>query len=212
MGRAHSQQPQLLFTVARSTSQGGYHHLEVCVVQESVWRDHICKFTWQADWQTDYWYGFHVELRCETGEHLQRACRIAQRVMRDLHSPRPEAVVERLAEMRAKLSVYDSRVSQCVPVGEVLPPRIRRWVDDYQALCHPHCHASVLASSAEEARTEIAKQLLDQSDGEALLREFLDAGRPVMIAYGDTPPEVPDLDEMLRLEWVRPEEQVAAAI
>ena len=209
MARAQAKQTQLLFPGGRSLSTGGYHHLEIRGVQEGVWRDRICEFGWQADRNTDYWYGFHVELRCETGDHLQRACRIAQRVMRDLHSPHPEVVFERLQRMHARHSVYDTRVSQYVPVGEVLPPDIRRWVDDYQTLCHNSCNASVLAVSRDEAQQEIAKQLCDRD--EALLREFLDAGRPVMIAYGDTPPEIPDLGDMLRLEWAQPREPEAIA-
>ena len=92
--------------------------------------------------------------------------------------------------------IYDTRLSERVPVSEVLPAEVSSWIDGYSQMGNPHCRYSSLAVSEAEAMIDILTQASMKQDTE-YIKQFIDAGQPVFIPQYDKAPNVVPVEDLL---------------
>lgn len=153
------------------------------------------EFRWQTSRKKpDDAYAFRVEIETDMLEKLTVLNKTARRVLRDLHRPSPQEVIDRLERLRpsAERVVYDGRVGGYLQPSRVPPPEIHRWVDGYDQVPGfgaSGCMVNALAHVDDGAADKIEDELVRHADGKWLsdrykryLDAWRDAGRPVIDA------------------------------
>ena len=154
--------------------------------------DYDVQLDWQANTRPDperdrHWYAFTYEIRAARLEFAERALRTLRRLqgrgekaLRFHSHLDPVDVLARLRALRAVEVVYDPRVSELVPLDQLLPPDVHDWRDDYRAMGRPHCTTGCLARTEREAHAGIAAELAQNERYQEYLIAWLQAGRPVI--------------------------------
>lgn len=105
-------------------------------------------------------------------------------------------------------TVYDQRERKRVPLKDVRPPDIRRYVDDYEKTGDHYCQWSVLAVDQDNARRIMTKAAASNVATLPTSEELLDrfarwtsAGRPVkLIDYEEAPDTTTLIDRITAMK------------
>jgi hypothetical protein len=184
-------------------SDSSYLHAEICVFANnphgSCW-DGV-RFTWQAnrDGEHKNWYGFRVEMEARLLNHLNQQIHIARRIMTEntnWETP-PDVILDRLEKIATEV-VYDSRLSQYIPLSEIMPASVLAWRDNWQAMGKASCTVGCLAETREEAQDLILLELAKDKHYHEYMIDWLKAERPVL-CLDDKQPDTQTARERLTL-------------
>jgi hypothetical protein len=195
-----STRPRLCYTAARYSDVGSpYEHFEIQVFYQNFLftSETTVAITWQTDQNSSRWYGCNIQLNSSDSEMLEKSYKLAQRVIRGLEGRDPEHVLDRLETLKATEVVYDSRVSEFVPLAKVAGPEKKRWMDHWQRMGRSHCHIAVVAETEDEARKLILKEAAERNETR-FISQFIDAGQPVF-TNGDCQPDTTPARERVQI-------------
>ncbi len=155
-------------------------------------------FTWQADADKDSWYAFHVSIEAGSLYKLNEKVKLARRVMgRTRWDTQPGDVLDRLGRIATEVT-YDCRLSQHVPLSEVLPASFLAWRDDYRRMSKGSCTVGCIAESEDRARIQLLLNLAKAPHYQEYMMEWLQAGQPI-VCLDDKRPDTTSARERLSL-------------
>src|SRR5947208_7590043 len=102
------------FTLYRTLSNGGYHHLYIDVREKGYGSgDPVVRMKWQAEPSTDHWYGFTATIEGSRTSQIREAARFLMFLIPDAESgwgTTPESVLDAFALRNHRRLFYDRRV------------------------------------------------------------------------------------------------------
>lgn len=180
---------KLIYRITKTRPDGQYKHLEIDIKPGgSINHDDGVQITFQADHSKNVWsewYGFHVELRADGPDDLKEKTAIAKMAMAAPDTT-PLGIIAHI-DKHAMRAVYDSRMSENVPVSELAPDG---WKCFYNDACSNYY--KIMARDDIDAKERFVKAM--KSD-EWSLRNFLRDGCAVHTHDGQSTcaPIVPDI-------------------
>lgn len=141
-----------------------YSHFTMRIFRKNVHASmtELCTLSWQGEAGASRWYaGSITPYRCTTVEDLNAVSNALHTLLGDASISiyeHPEYVIQRANEKKWEEVVYDSRVSEYVPISKVLGPEFHMWGDD-QRVC------SCVASTEDEARKMLSAKMLKYGYG-----------------------------------------------
>ena len=171
-------------------------HAEIIIWPESAYGscyDSGITLTWQGDASGSdrSWYGFHITLEAHSVTDLNGKVKLARRVLdKEIRwDASPDQVLDRLETIAIEV-VHDPRLMQHVPLCEVLPVTSLSWRDDFRKMGRSSCTVGCVAETESEAKLKLLVALATPHYQE-YLREWLDAGQPVMLLCDKRPDTMP---------------------
>lgn len=193
-------------TTLEDTRNGGkcYQHLTLQVFHESLFTpDGYVTFTWQTDDDNDRWYAGEVIINCRCHTKLQEAYKLAARLTRNMNGYEFSLadILGRLDRIRAVEVAYDPRLSENLPLDQIAPAHLRRYMDNYKVYENGSrfgcgIRYAVLAANEEEAKKEILKKAAEDGDTDFITR-FIEANQPVFYSSTDRVPNTTPIRERI---------------
>jgi hypothetical protein len=145
--------------------------------------------TWLKGWSD--WYGCDIRVEGRSLSDIQEsaaAVRSALGSQEPWQMPDVATILLRLARKKATFTevLYDARLHQYVPIDELQPEGYEAWLDDAKAMGRSYPTTSVLARHQDEAQRKMVIALAE-GGYDAVLEEFVKAGKPVYRSYEKAP-------------------------
>ncbi len=208
-----------LFYTARREKDRKYGHISVTLRTGDRSEDELFTVRWQCDDHNDGWYGIQVAAEvsgcdfAECGSRLGKAGKLLNRIARDQNCHGPVNFLARLLALGIERQVYDGRVSNYIPVADVMPSQYQRWMargaDGY-------CTYSALATNEDDARIKLgvkfAQGIAEYQRYSDRFEQWVLNGKRVELDYNAQCPETPTTEELCKLlkEPAKTEEPAAA--
>lgn len=182
------------------TSQSEYSHLHLEIVEPcKIYAldrfgpcETVIEFRWQSHAGSGDWYGNQVHVEARTVEALTRASKFIKRHCVERTIPGPEELIATLEAAGIVRCVYDSRLSEFIPVADLLPLDHVRWLAK-----SPNglgCYVSVVAApdDREAATRKLSRELARYC--EQRHEEWILGGKPVEIDSYSQAPKIAEID------------------
>jgi hypothetical protein len=182
------------------TSQSDYSHLHLEIVEPckiyALDRFGPCEtsieFRWQSHVGHGEWYGNQIHVEAKSVEALTRANKFIKRHCKERTIPSPAELIATLESAGIVRCVYDSRLSEFIPVTDLLPLDHVRWLAK-----KPHesgCYVSVVAPSdnPKVATRKLSRELARYC--EQRHEEWILGGKPVEIDSYSQAPKIAEID------------------
>lgn len=153
------------------------------------------KFKFQANMSEDKanldnWYGGSLEIECRHYDSIGKLASLAKRLLdKDKYGM---ALADVLASLEAKGSevTYDGRLSQNVPLAEVLPVEYKRYLDKPS-----YPKYGCLARSEEEAEGKMIEKAVENKDFD-YVTSFVQGGKQVYLSNGINGRGLPETEDI----------------
>ena len=205
--------PKFFFTVRRKDSSRQYAHLIVSVYPMPTSEYHTgLEKVFELRWQSDVdqtpasWYAPHFEIDTDDPPQVMP---LATRLIgkHPLHWDAAKWVKD-FEAAGFERRIYDGRLSQYLPVSEVVGPEYRRWIND-RSRANGETLVSCLARDEEEAMQLLTGKFADHIStphrhytsldcATQAMAAWLAADRPVTYCSHEHPPDITPMAELLK--------------
>lgn len=175
------------------TSQSDYSHLHLEIIEPNKTLNYTNKFgpcenafefRWQSHQNHGHWYGNQVNIESKRVEAVIRATKFLKKFCGDV-IPDPADLIAKLESAGIVRCVYDTRVSEFIPVTEIKPEDHVRWLATNDS---GGCYVSTVAPQHDKATAirRLAKELANYSTD--AFEAWVLAGKPAKIdSYSRAP-------------------------
>ena len=186
------------YAVRWENNPGRYSGLYVDVLIIKKWGsrfEKVASLRWQSNAETPLkWYGGKIEAGNGDFESIEAMheciAAVSKIVTPTTETYEPTAIFRLLASFERYQ--YDARVGDYIPIDDVLPTDFRPYLDAHDE----YCTVRVMARNDEEAKREITISMANDNHHAALVK-WVEAGRPIKIAYRATAPEIVSFEEVV---------------